>query len=34
MLRLWAEDFELAARNYERVLEAFGLAIEQQQSRQ
>jgi hypothetical protein len=30
MLRLGAENFELAARNYERALEAFGLAIEQQ----
>jgi len=32
MLRLWADNFELAARNYERGLEAFGIAIEQQQS--
>jgi hypothetical protein len=32
MLRLWADNFELAASNYEKSLKAFGLAIEQQQS--
>jgi hypothetical protein len=30
MLRLWADNFELVARNYEKGLEAFGV-IEQQQ---
>jgi hypothetical protein len=36
MLRLLADNFELLARNYEKGLEAFSSAIEQQhfQSRQ
>jgi hypothetical protein len=34
MLRLWADNFELLARNYEKGLEAFGATIEQQQHRQ
>ncbi len=32
MLRLWADNFELVARNYEKGLDAFSTAIEQQQS--
>jgi hypothetical protein len=32
MLRIWAENFESTARNYERGVEAFGTAIEQQLS--
>jgi hypothetical protein len=32
MLRLLADNLELAARNYEKGLESFGMAIEQQQS--
>jgi hypothetical protein len=32
MLRLWADNFELVARNYEKGLEALSTAIEQQQS--
>jgi hypothetical protein len=34
MLRIWAKNFESAARNYERGVEAFGIVIEQQLSRQ
>jgi hypothetical protein len=34
MLRLWANNLELVARNYEKGLEAFSTAIEQQQTRQ
>jgi hypothetical protein len=30
ILRLWADNFELAARNYEKGLEAFSTVIEQQ----
>jgi hypothetical protein len=34
MLRIWAENVESTARNYERGVEAFGIVIEQQLSRQ
>jgi hypothetical protein len=34
MLRIWAENFESTACNYERGVEAFRIAIEQQLSRQ
>ena len=34
MLRIWAENVESTARNYERRVEAFGIVIEQQLSRQ
>jgi hypothetical protein len=34
MLRIWGENFESAARNYQRGVEAFGVVIEQQLSRQ
>jgi hypothetical protein len=32
MLRLWADNFEMVARNYENGVEAFTNAIEQQHS--
>ena len=32
MLRLWAENLELAARSYETGLDALGITIEQQWS--
>jgi hypothetical protein len=32
MLRLWADNFEMLARNYENGVEAFTGAMEQQQS--
>lgn len=34
MLRLWADNFEMLARNYEKGLEALGGTIEQQTHRQ
>ena len=34
MLEIWAENVESTARNYERGVEAFGMVIEQQLSRQ
>jgi hypothetical protein len=34
MMRIWAENVESTARNYERGVEAFGFVIEQQLSRQ
>ena len=34
MLRIWAENVESTSRNYERGVEAFGIVIEQQLSRQ
>jgi hypothetical protein len=32
MLRLWADNFELAAWNYEKGLDAFSSIVKQQQS--
>jgi hypothetical protein len=32
MLRIWAENLELAARNYETGLDALGMTIEEQRS--
>ena len=32
MLRLWADNLDLAARNYEKSLDAFSSIVEQQQS--
>ena len=32
MLRLWAENLELAARSYETGLDALGMTIEEQRS--
>jgi len=34
MMRIWAENVESTARNYKRSVEAFGIALEQQLSRQ